>query len=197
MNLLAPAATAFIIAIVVGAPASSEPLSMEVGGFTTQPIGHYEFCKRLPAECGLILSLKGPEQMTPSMWKIVRDVNFRVNKQIKPRADAGERWEYPTEYGDCEDYALLKRRILIDEHGFSPANLLMTVVKKSDGEAHAILTLRTTKGDYFLDNLYDDVRLWFARKGYTYLKRQSTFHSGKWVSLRDDAKYGRATSSSK
>ena len=44
--------------------------------------------------------------------------------------------------GDCEDFVLLKRKKLI-AGGFSPSDLLITVVRKPDGEGHAVLTLRT------------------------------------------------------
>ncbi|MNT44828.1 hypothetical protein D3C72_1813710 [compost metagenome] len=94
-----------------------------------------------------------------------------------------EVWEYPTTAGDCEDFVLLKRKKLV-ERGFSVADLLITVVRKPDGEGHAVLTLRTTDGDYILDNLTDDVKLW-TDTNYTYLKRQASFNTGRWVSIED------------
>ena len=53
------------------------------------------------------------------------------------------------------------------------SDLLITVVRKPDGEGHAVLTVRTDKGDYVLDNLTDTVKPW-EETGYRYLKRQST-----------------------
>jgi len=46
-----------------------------------------------------------------------------------------------------------------------------------------VLTVRTDKGDFILDNLNDTVKPWEAT-GYRYLKRQSTTHTGRWVSIR-------------
>jgi predicted transglutaminase-like cysteine proteinase len=58
-------------------------------------------------------------------------------------------------------------------------------VRKPDDEGHAVLTLRTSEGDFVLDNLRDDIRLW-TETGYRFLKRQSSTHTGRWVSLRED-----------
>ena len=85
--------------------------------------------------------------------------------------------------GDCEDYVLEKRRDLA-RLGLSLSNLLITVVRKPDGEGHAVLTVRTDKGDYILDNLTDAVRLW-DQTGYRFLKRQASNHTGRWVTIRE------------
>ena len=62
----------------------------------------------------------------------------------------------PNGAGDCEDYVLEKRRELMHK-GLSASDLLITVVRKPDGEGHAMLTVRTDKGDFVLDNLTDAV----------------------------------------
>jgi predicted transglutaminase-like cysteine proteinase len=96
-----------------------------------------------------------------------------------------ERWSYPDDgYGDCEDYALLKRRMLI-ESGWPREALLLTVVR-GEGEGHAVLTVTTDKGDYVLDNLNSDVLLW-SNTGYRFIKRQSQYDPNVWVSLGDSA----------
>ncbi|RVD52138.1 transglutaminase, partial [Mesorhizobium sp. M2D.F.Ca.ET.140.01.1.1] len=87
-------------------------------------------------------------------------VNQSVNTHVKPMSDMDnygkdEWWAYPDNgFGDCEDYALEKQREL-QAAGVAVANLLMTVVRKPDGEGHAVLTVRTDKGDFILDNLTD------------------------------------------
>ena len=53
-----------------------------------------------------------------------------------------------------------------------------------NGEGHAVLTVRTDRGDYILDNLINRVRLW-SETGYRYLKRQAVDHTGHWVSIPD------------
>jgi predicted transglutaminase-like cysteine proteinase len=168
-------------------PAPSRNASMVTGNATSQPIGHYDFCQIHRSECGANRN-SGPVAMTAASWSVVRSVNATVNRTITPMTDKeiygkDEVWAYPTTAGDCEDFALLKRRMLI-QRGFSAADLLMTVVRKPDGEGHAVLTLRTNDGDFILDNLSDDVKLW-TDTNYTYLKRQASFNTGRWVSIED------------
>jgi predicted transglutaminase-like cysteine proteinase len=160
--------------------------SMEIGGLTSQPIGHYEFCKLNPAECLVKANDLAPYHLTRENWQMVFKVNQAVNKRIRPATDQDiyhkdEVWAYPVNYGDCEDYVLLKRRVLIDK-GIAPGNVLITVVRKPDGEGHAVLTVRTDRGDFILDNLNEEVLNWEATE-YRYLKRQSSQHSGRWVTI--------------
>jgi predicted transglutaminase-like cysteine proteinase len=121
-------------------------------------------------------------------WSVVREINDKVNTEIAPMTDEeifgrDEVWAYPTDAGDCEDFVLLKRRMLL-ARGFSPADVLITVVRKPDGEGHAVLTLRTSEGDYVLDNLEAGIKLW-AETPYHYLKRQASFDTGRWVSIEN------------
>ncbi len=168
--------------------ASAESVNMVTLGNTSQPIGHYRFCRQYPSECSQRSRRKAPMKLTRSAWKKLVQVNYSVNKAIKPLTDyeihgVEERWSFPRNVGDCEDYVLLKRNMLM-RAGFSPADLLITVVKQPDGSGHAVLTVRTDLGDYILDNMRDKVLLW-SETEYTFLKRQSSRHSGKWTKLRD------------
>lgn len=174
---------------VVSIPAvasAAEP--MVTGGLTSQPIGHYEFCKANPDECSIRMRDAGPMKMTGGIWTQITRINRTVNKSVKPMNDfdiygKDEVWAYPDGVGDCEDYVLEKRRQLAAQ-GISLSDLLITVVRKPDGEGHAVLTVRTNKGDFVLDNLTDKVKLW-SDTGYRYLKRQSSDHTGRWVSIRE------------
>jgi predicted transglutaminase-like cysteine proteinase len=161
---------------------------MDIGGPTSSPIGHFEFCKQWRDECVKIAKPSGPEALSEAAWAAVRQINERINSEIAPKTDRElfgkeELWTFPKGVGDCEDYALLKRRILIEEQGLSPSNVLLTVVKRKNGEGHAILTLRTTEGDFVLDNLHPAVRPWDAAKGYKFIKRQSSENAAAWVAI--------------
>ena len=174
------------IGLFAAPAAASQP--MLTGGLTSQPIGHYEFCRANPIECNVRLRDHGPERMNGALWKEIIAVNVGVNAAIKPVNDfdiygKDEVWAYPVGAGDCEDYVLEKRRDLMRQ-GLSLSNLLITVVRKPDGEGHAVLTVRTDKGDFVLDNLTDSVRQWDAT-GYRFLKRQATNHTGRWVTIRE------------
>ncbi|MEX4006031.1 transglutaminase-like cysteine peptidase [Neoaquamicrobium sediminum] len=164
--------------------------AMATGGLTSQPIGHYEFCRANPSECSSRLRDRGPIVLTDALRRVVIQVNLDVNRAVKPMSDfdiygKDEVWAYPDQgVGDCEDYALEKRRQLAAK-GIPLSNLLVTVVRKLDGEGHAVLTLRTDRGDFILDNLSDELRPW-QKTGYRYLKRQASTHTGRWVTLRED-----------
>jgi predicted transglutaminase-like cysteine proteinase len=185
---------ALIIAAAVLAPAhaghsaSTPSRSMVTGNVTSQPIGHYEFCKSLPQECDIRNRPATPPKVTAHGWTMVRDINASVNHAIVPMTDEQiygreEVWAYPVDLGDCEDFVLLKRKKLM-EAGFSAADLLITVVRKPDGEGHAVLTVRSQTGDFVLDNLNDDVKLWSDTR-YSFLKRQSSTDSGRWVTIEN------------
>ncbi|MEO5759003.1 MAG: transglutaminase-like cysteine peptidase [Mesorhizobium sp.] len=161
---------------------------MVTGGMTSQPIGHYDFCKLHSSECSIRPANLAPATMTDGLMRKLASVTARVNAAVKPMSDLeiygkDEVWAYPDKgVGDCEDYVLEKRRQL-SRSGISLADLLITVVRKPDGEGHAVLTVRTDKGDYVLDNLNDKVKSWDAT-GYRFLKRQAIDNTGRWVSIR-------------
>jgi predicted transglutaminase-like cysteine proteinase len=162
--------------------------AMITGGVTSQPIGHYQFCREMAAECHSTRTNMAAPRVTEAGWKMVHDVNKSINARITPVTDdelygQDEKWAYPTDAGDCEDFALMKRRLLMMQ-GFPESSLLITVVRKPDGEGHAVLTLRSASGDFILDNLEDEVKPWYATP-YHYLKRQATFDSGRWVSIEN------------
>lgn len=162
--------------------------TMVVGGLTSQPIGHYEYCKANPQECAIRTRDTHPEHMSEALWATVSRINLAVNDSVKPMSDndiygKDEVWTLPINgVGDCEDYVLEKQSEL-HKAGLSLANLLITVVRKPDGEGHAVLTVRTNEGDFVLDNLSDEVREW-RDTGYLFLKRQSEENTGRWVAIR-------------
>lgn len=164
------------------------PLNMTVLANASPPIGAYQFCKEIPSDCKNPAGDEGALVLTEDLWKTILKVNYETNSKITPMTDmeiygVEERWAYPTTVGDCEDYALLKRKLLIDA-GISPSDLLMTVVLQPNGDGHAVLTVRTDRGDFILDNMRNKVLLW-ADTEYTYLKRQNAADPARWVKLQD------------
>lgn len=180
------------LCVLAGASVASASAPMATGGLTSQPIGHYEFCKANVAECSIRPRDAGPVNLTGAMLRQIKSVNVQVNHSIKPMNDfdiygKDEVWAYPDQLGagDCEDYVLMKRRILAQK-GISLSDLLITVVRKPDGEGHAVLTVRTSAGDYILDNLSENVKLW-TDTPYRFLKRQASEHTGRWVTIRGES----------
>jgi predicted transglutaminase-like cysteine proteinase len=187
LSFVASAAVMTALSTAATAASAGAP-GMKIGRHTSQPIGHYEFCIQVPAECQQTSSRTAPDRLTEAAWSKVVEINARVNTIIAPRTDQEmwgqeEVWSYPVNYGDCEDYVLLKRYELI-KAGFKPSNLLITVVLQPNGDGHAVLTVQTDHGDFVLDNLVGKVLDWRDTR-YRYLKRQSSANAGKWVSIID------------
>ena len=167
---------------------AAEFTRMTVLGRTSQPIGHYNYCLEYPADCSSNVVSPIAPKLTEEKWRQLIETNYMANKSVEPVTDLEqynleEHWTLPGKYGDCEDYVLLKRQLLIDK-GWPVSSLLVTVVKQLGGEGHAVLTVRTAKSDYILDNLNAKVLPW-NKTEYRYLKRQSTLHSGRWTDIQD------------
>jgi predicted transglutaminase-like cysteine proteinase len=159
---------------------------MRVYAQALPPYGFVHFCERTPGECAPARADDHRITATADRLAELDEINRVVNRAIRPVTDIDlygvtEHWTLPVDAGDCEDYVLLKRHILI-KRGWSPASLLITVVRDEKGEGHAILTARTSIGDMVLDNKVDDVKLW-SRTPYTFVMRQSYLDPRAWVSL--------------
>ncbi|WP_281353079.1 transglutaminase-like cysteine peptidase [Aureimonas leprariae] len=159
---------------------------------TTTPIGWIMFCHENADDCrtsGMASLDTTPREATAKFLALLSGVNDRVNAEIKPVTDrelygVEERWTYATTKGDCEDFALDKRRDL-HAAGVPLGDLLMTVVRKRNGEGHAVLTVRTSEGDFILDNLDRRVRPW-NETSYTFVKRQSSTDPNIWLAVVGD-----------
>ena len=159
---------------------------MRVFGVTQPPYGFVQFCERLPEECK-----PGPleeQRFSASPERLVEldAINRGVNREIAPATDmeiygVAEYWTIPTTRGDCEDYALLKRKRLM-ARGWPASALLLTVVRDEKGEGHAVLTARTVQGDFILDNKVDEVKSW-SRSRYEFVMRQSYLNPNIWMTL--------------
>ena len=143
---------AVIFAFLFGASemlaAGDRPLFIAVGDVARAPIGWIEFCTEYAPECDTRPSEARDVVMSPKVWHDLIRVNKWVNTNVKPLTDVEhwnvvERWNYPDDgIGDCEDYVLLKRRMLI-QAGWPREALLITVVRDKKGDGHAVLTVKT------------------------------------------------------
>ena len=169
--------------------ASERAVYIPVAGQARPPIGWVEFCNENARECATSASEPRDVVLTPKVWKDLVRVNRWVNEQIKPVTDMDhwgvvERWSYPDDgQGDCEDYVLLKRRMLM-QAGWPREALLMTVVRERNGNGHAILTVKTDKGEFILDNQEERILLW-SETNYHFVKRQSQSDPNRWIALGD------------
>ena len=150
-------------------------------------MGWVAFCRRYADECRRDDFAAEPIVFEGAAKDLILRVNAAVNRAITPATDllqwgTEERWDFAeTGVGDCEDYVLLKQRWLVSA-GLPRQALLVTVVTDLAGDGHAVLTVHTDRGDYILDNMNDDVKLW-REMPYGFVKRQSRFVSNEWVSL--------------
>lgn len=167
----------------------ANPAFVPAGKVTSIPVGASEFCKTHRSDCKANAGAVAATVLTDARWNELVNVNNLINTAIVPVTDlehykVAEYWAYPDGYGDCEDFALAKRRELI-ALGWNPSTLLMTVVRQPNGEGHAVLMVRTDRGDLVLDNQDGRILVWNQTE-YTYLKRQSQADASKWVELLDD-----------
>jgi predicted transglutaminase-like cysteine proteinase len=167
--------------------AQERPTYVAIGTTARAPIGWVEFCVEYQAECRTRKSAPRDVVLTAKVWADLVKVNTWVNESIKPVTDLEhwgvvERWSYPNDgYGDCEDYVLLKRRMLI-KAGWPREALLITVVRDKKGDGHAVLTVKTNRGEFVLDNQEPQVLPW-SKTGYHFVKRQSQSDPNEWVAL--------------
>jgi predicted transglutaminase-like cysteine proteinase len=126
-----------------------------------------------------------PVRLTPRTWAQLSSINKRINAKIKPRSDGNNKgidvWSVSGNTGDCEDYALQKRRALI-RAGWPSHSVLMTVADHPRYGSHAVLIARTNNGDFVLDNMRKRVVPW-NRVNYRWKKRQSQSDPSKWVRI--------------
>ncbi|MEW5423855.1 transglutaminase-like cysteine peptidase [Amorphus sp. 3PC139-8] len=178
------------ILAAVGAPSAAEATSsfMPLSDPTEAPEGYVEFCTRFPVDCRPAKKPSRAVVLTDERWVELVETNRSVNAAVRPVTDRAyygrsEFWTYPIEAGDCEDYVLLKRRLLM-EKGWPASVLLITVVRDENGEGHAVLTVGTDRGDLILDNRTDTVLPW-ALTLYHYVKRQEVEDPSTWVRIID------------
>ncbi len=169
---------------------------MTTVGRTRQPVGHYEYCRTYVTDCAIVSNDTRPTALTRERWAELVEVNDKVNRKVRPHPKdedgqstdllvygVGEHWTYPVGYGDCEDVVLAKRLLLM-KRGWPASSLVITLAYLPKGGGHAVLTVRTDRGDYILDNLNGRILAW-TETSYRFFKRQSEFDSGKWRGVID------------
>lgn len=161
---------------------------MPVLGSAPAPVGYVDFCHRHSDDCHARTAHPVVVTLNDDRWLDLIVVNRSVNDRIAAATDMEvfgieEYWDYPVDRGDCEDYVLLKRRELM-QRGWPASALLITVVRDEDGAGHAVLTVRTDRGDLVLDNKVEIIRPWFQTP-YSYIKRQSPRDASAWDRIDD------------
>lgn len=156
-------------------------MDLPVAEVEAPPIQYQAFCERNPGHC--VLNGEPVMTWTGQLHARLAHLNGRVNAEIELQSDwdnlgVEERWSYPQDCrGDCEDFALEKRRRLV-EAGFPSAALTMAIAfHEVQYFPHAVLLAETTAGTWVLDNLQDDLLCWDALP-YRYTRRERP--DGQW-----------------
>jgi predicted transglutaminase-like cysteine proteinase len=165
-----------------------------LGGVTKAPSGWLQFCAENPEECRPFADAPRDVTLTPDLLQQLFSINRYVNDRVKWTSDAelygkSERWAYPLDRGDCEDIVLLKRQLLASAGWPMNALLITTVEDRSaaDKGRHALLTVRTDRGELILDNQTPEILFWYETN-YRYLARQSTTDPNVWLAFTEQPK---------
>lgn len=160
---------------------------MSTYGYAFPPPGFLSFCSAEPEIC----STEGtpePVVLSDARRAELEQVNRRINRRIHERPDpspdgaAADDWRLPQSEGDCEDFAIAKKKALLDR-GWPAHSLLLTVGWLGD-EGHTVLTVRTNEGDLILDNRSEAVLDW-AQTPYRYFARQAAGEGSEWTRIAD------------
>lgn len=168
-------------------PASFAPMG-QGGSEARAPSGYIGYCKRNPDDCLAHPAQPDRIRLTAEVRAMLGKVNSLVNAAIQPEEDqahygVADFWTVPVDgAGDCEDYVLAKRRMLV-LLGLPEPALRITVVLDRGVVRHAVLTVATDQGDYVLDSLKDDI-LTTDKADYVWVERQDRASPTGWVALR-------------
>lgn len=189
-----------LLAAGLGACATTTPPSTLLAAVrpALAPAGFLDLCRRDPGECRDETPDAPAPRFSPAVWSELVAANDLVNHRMRPRTDMEvygeeEHWASasdPQDRGDCEDFALAKRRELV-RMGYPKSALAMAVVFSARTGRHAVLVASTSEGDYVLDSLSPWVRPWRSA-GYMFLERENrdwlTWASVESAPLLDNAR---------
>jgi len=156
--------------------------TIETGGPVVPPAGFITFCMAHQDACVATANASSAVDATRDRLDQLDTIQEKVNAAIEPRNDPAHVWDYPVNgTGDCNKYALEKRRELI-AFGWPEQSLLLAVVMTETNEEHLVLVARTSRGDMVLDNRTPKVVAWNSLP-YRWIELQSAEKSMQWVSV--------------
>ncbi|SDO64877.1 Predicted transglutaminase-like cysteine proteinase [Lutimaribacter pacificus] len=176
------AALCFPLALLVPQAAVADGGFLQARMAMPAPKGAQQICQTYRWACA---AQRARTLNSSAELALVLDVNTKVNTTTRAVPDASqhrraELWSLPTSAGgDCEDFALLKKRELV-RLGVDPGRLLLATVLDRRRVPHAVLVYRSHKGDLLLDNLTDKVVNWRS-SGYVFLRMQNPDSPDQWV----------------
>ena len=171
-------------------------MPMATGGHVIPPGGVIGFCVKNLRECTTVAEPAVVVDLTPDRRRDLEDVQALVNARIRPRENPRHAWEYASAgYGDCNTFALEKRRELL-ARGWPQTALLLASAVTETNEGHLVLIVRTSAGDLVLDNRLARVVDW-SRLPYRWVSRQSEQRLTIWLSILSRPVYTSANATGK
>lgn len=118
-------------------------------------------------------------------YSIAERINSQVNASVTYKTDleqysTPEFWKEAGTFGDCEDYALLKRQVLLKLE-FERKDLHLACCWDETGAYHCVLLCNTDKGWFSLDNRFTTPQI-PSKCGYAWDKALNE-ETGKWYVL--------------
>ncbi len=156
--MLKPFFIALATIAALGASSTGQAANLDTGSRSvgkgasqnTAPLQFQLFCLKHPQDCRA--SSRSVISYTPKVRSMLSNVNSAVNRSIRPLRERRDKWSLNPAAGDCDDYVMTKRHRLINA-GIPASALRVAMVRTRTGEGHAILVVKTSSGDYVLDNL--------------------------------------------
>ena len=149
------------------------------------PAGYTAFCNTVDHGCAVDFQPGGEvREATAATMTALFNANRAINAAIAPSTDRRDEWRQDARFGDCEDFALAKRRFLM-ARGWRADQLLLAIGAAPGGAAHAVLIARTSLGDFILDSRSDHVAPW-SETDLKWIARQSARLPAVWVRLAGD-----------
>ena len=178
---------AALLALLAASPLPANAGSaIAAGPAVVPPSGFIHFCVKHAEECLLNGHDATRIELTAARQAELKDVQTRVNGAIEPREDPTHAWEYAREgQGDCNTFALTKRRALI-ALGWPEETLLLAAVYTERNEGHLVLVVRTSEGDLVLDNRLPRIVEWTALP-YRWVSMQSQASPARWVRVTGES----------
>ena len=118
-------------------------------------------------------------------YSLAERINSQVNASVTYKTDLEQYskpdyWTETNTFGDCEDYALLKRESLL-KAGFVRKDLHLACCWDETGAYHCVLLCRTDNGWFSLDNRFATPQI-PSKCGYAWDKALDEV-DGKWYVL--------------
>ena len=166
----------------LGASLGAEQGVLATGKVVSPPYGAVKLCDRYLELCDGSSRLE--KTVMENTLALAARINAEINARYPQRSDM-ERFGQDDFWapvdsmgGDCEDFALRKKRELLD-HGVPFSRLRIATVLDSELRPHAVLLIRINGTDFVLDNMVDDIVDWRAT-AYTFVRVEDPTVRGQW-----------------